>query len=260
MAVYKNILFIIGSVLLGCESKFVDTITKCSIKDSDCHKQVVQGVLKNLGKGIPEKNIPPIDPMKITNVSVDVLGVGNLTLVDGVVLGITDCKVAKFETSIEDEHAAMDLICDITIKGQVSVFSDHEIVKNLLGMEKVDTQGYGKAKMEKVKIHIDYFFNIEERDGKTFIHCKFNNTIYSYDVEKMTFDAKGFEINGVDMSSSFKNILNQFWKVAMSVVGKTFMDKAMVFVYDYTHKFFDFTPTDEYLSDTDLMKYVKKSF
>lgn len=56
-----------------------------------------QKMLHDIGEaGIPEFDLVPIDPMKITNVSVNVLDAVTLTIQDGVIKGFKTCEVKKY--------------------------------------------------------------------------------------------------------------------------------------------------------------------
>lgn len=75
----------------------VDSLTKCSIKDNQCVINSFEKVLHVIGEtGIPEFDLVPIDPMKITNVSVNVLDAVTLTIQDGVIKGFKTCEVKKY--------------------------------------------------------------------------------------------------------------------------------------------------------------------
>lgn len=54
-------------------------------------------MIKDIGKnGMPDLNIPPVDPIRLKNVTVSVLDILNITMVDGVAKGIKDCIFEKF--------------------------------------------------------------------------------------------------------------------------------------------------------------------
>lgn len=60
-------------------------------------RDLYESVLRDIGKhGIPELDIPPVDPIHLTNVTVSVLNMANITMVDGVAKGIKDCIFEKF--------------------------------------------------------------------------------------------------------------------------------------------------------------------
>lgn len=46
--------------------------------------------------GIPELNILPLDPMKLKNVTITIMDSLELTLTEGTIKGLQNCKVDKF--------------------------------------------------------------------------------------------------------------------------------------------------------------------
>lgn len=64
------------------------------MNDSECHRELLQVILGDIGKtGIKELGIPPIDPVELKNVSISIADLIDITLVDGVGLGVKDCKI-----------------------------------------------------------------------------------------------------------------------------------------------------------------------
>ncbi|KAH9630123.1 hypothetical protein HF086_004829 [Spodoptera exigua] len=90
-------LFLVFMAFVLCESGFVEQLPKCKLNDDNCKKGLIQTVLKILAKtGLPEKGIPKLDPLSVSNESFKIADVIDLTLVDGVVKGIKDCTVNRF--------------------------------------------------------------------------------------------------------------------------------------------------------------------
>lgn len=83
----------------NCFNKFPDdNIQKCSIKDSECLKHVTETLKYNLSdNGVPEWGIPPLDPMPIINKTVSVIGMMDITMVEGFAEGMKACKLETFE-------------------------------------------------------------------------------------------------------------------------------------------------------------------
>lgn len=75
----------------------MDTLKKCGKNDGECHREMIQNVLKEASKpGISELNIPPFDPVVLKDVSIPILNVVDLELADGVVRGMRNCVVNSF--------------------------------------------------------------------------------------------------------------------------------------------------------------------
>lgn len=76
----------------------VDTLPKCALKDQDCLKNLYETIVKDIGsKGVPELGIPPVDPIELRNVTVSVLGLMNITLVEGTAIGASGCVFDIFK-------------------------------------------------------------------------------------------------------------------------------------------------------------------
>ena len=54
-------------------------------------------MIKNVGKsGVPEFDIPPLDPMEMKNVSLNILDAVILTVTEGKIKGISDCVLNEY--------------------------------------------------------------------------------------------------------------------------------------------------------------------
>lgn len=81
------------------QNKFVpvENLPKCHLNDDECLRDLYETVIRDIGKhGIPDLNIPPVDPIRLTNVTVSVLNIMNITMIEGVAKGIKDCLFEKF--------------------------------------------------------------------------------------------------------------------------------------------------------------------
>ncbi|XP_035450675.1 uncharacterized protein LOC118276456 [Spodoptera frugiperda] len=218
----KKSLFLAFTAFVLCESGFVEQLPKCKLSDNECKRGLIESALRILAKtGLPEKGIPKIDPFSIHNVSLSIPDVIDLTLVDGRVKGIKDCAMNKFTASIEDEHASLEMTCDITIKGQYKVFSDSPFIKTFSGGETVNGEGNGKVKIDKIFLRFDFDYFFQNRDGQVYIKCKNDKLKYNYDVKgKMVFYADNLFIGGKESSKSVMDVMNQNWKFLMTTFGK----------------------------------------
>lgn len=76
----------------------MDTLTKCPISDGECHKKLFQKVIVDISStGVPELDIPPVDPIELKNISVKILDVLDITLIDGYAKGVKNCIIDRFE-------------------------------------------------------------------------------------------------------------------------------------------------------------------
>ncbi|XP_049872268.1 uncharacterized protein LOC126371102 [Pectinophora gossypiella] len=257
---FRNFSFLVFvAAFLICESAFVDELQKkrCSVKDNACQKKLYTESLQTVAKtGLPENGIPPFDPYVIKNISVSVLGLVNITMIDGVAKGLKNCYFGRINTTIENYHSLMEIICDVTIKGNYKVLANGPLVENLLGGSTVHGEGFGKVKIEKFRVTFDFDIFLREANDEIYIDCKYEDTHYKYEFGKITFAANNLYIANQEVSNQIVNLLNQNWNFIITTFGKPFVDTAMDIVYELTHKFFDVTPTRYYLLE-DLRPYLK---
>lgn len=90
---YQCLVFytLISTLIIG------KALQKCSIKDNVCLKDMTERVMQYVGEfGIPEMKIPPYDPYQMKDQTVSVVGLMDVTMVDGVVEGMKDCTLESF--------------------------------------------------------------------------------------------------------------------------------------------------------------------
>lgn len=84
--------------LMGFIFISVDNIPKCGAKDTDCHRQSFQYVIREGSKtGIPEANIAPFDPLELKQeLNIPIRDIVQLHFGDGVVKGLSKCVINDF--------------------------------------------------------------------------------------------------------------------------------------------------------------------
>ncbi|CAG5028599.1 unnamed protein product [Parnassius apollo] len=254
------------AVILACtiifdwsNSAFIDTLPKCSIKDNECQRQLFQDTLQKIGKsGIPDLNVPPIDPIHLENVSVSVLNLVNITLLDGEATGIKDCTFKKFIADIDKEIGRQEILCDITIKGHYLLDAASPLIESVLGGSSIHGEGNGKIAIKKLLIEFVFPFYAQRRDdGEIYITCDYKEIKNSFDVlGKVTFSADKIYLGKEDVSEFVVGYMNENWKFLMKSFGQIFIDKAADYYFKFAGNFFDLVPAKYYISD-DLTPYLK---
>lgn len=75
----------------------VDTLSQCSIKDTECLKGAYQHMMNTLGGiGDKELGIPPLDPMKINDISLNIVKDLTITIGEGTIKGMKNCVFNSF--------------------------------------------------------------------------------------------------------------------------------------------------------------------
>ncbi|XP_039754828.1 uncharacterized protein LOC120629836 [Pararge aegeria] len=257
MFVFNTVL--VASVLLfKCDAGIVDTLQKCSIKNDECMSASFQKSVREIGSdGIPELDIPPIDPMHIQNASVVILGGITVTITEGVVKGISKCQIKKLHIDLDKQVGTQEVLCDLTIKGHVTIGGSSPTIKGLLGTSSIDGNGKGKVKLDKLYLNFDFpIYPIKKEDGNTYFKVFYENVDYKYDIEKATFAAEKILIGKDDITQLVVPYLNTNFKTLMKNIGKNLMDKAMEYFHDFSKKYFEGIPTKNYITE-DLSDYVK---
>lgn len=71
---------------------------KCDFTDDECLKSLYFGIIEEAtDNGIPELGVPKLDPYVLKNERVSVLGMINITVIDGTVNGFKKCALNKFQ-------------------------------------------------------------------------------------------------------------------------------------------------------------------
>ncbi|KAJ0183217.1 hypothetical protein K1T71_001193 [Dendrolimus kikuchii] len=255
--IYKILLLFISTIFVFSETAFVDNLPKCKLADNECMRDLYQSIVRDIGKtGIADLNIPPIDPMKLKNVSVLVANLLNITLVDGVVKGIKDCVFDKFTINITAERGSQENICDVTIKGHYNVISTSPFIQSILGGNTIHGDGNGLVKIEKLHLTFDFPFYAQKRDdGAIYIKCLYKDINYEYNIKGKThFAADNLYFGDQELSEPILAFLNENEKLIMSSFGEPFMKKAIEFYFQFASYFFDNVPAKYFLID-DLTPY-----
>ncbi|XP_022114171.1 uncharacterized protein LOC110992597 [Pieris rapae] len=255
----KNYCFVFLSAYLAfSDAAFVDTLMKCQPEDWDCLKKVIKGVLEGIADtGIPEYDIPPIDPLKLTNLKLNFLDMAELTIKEGVVKGLKSCEITDAKLHMDKGTGLLKLVCDITAKGKYEVTGSGPALKDLFGPGALKGNGNAKLKIEKMLITYKMKFDVVKRDGKIYLTCEKDLAKYDFDLQgpsHLTLDH--LYIGDVDSSKLIMDYYNQNYKTVWETFGKSTLVSATDIAYEMLYKFFGNVEAEKYLAG-DLSKYVK---
>ncbi|CAG4930272.1 unnamed protein product [Colias eurytheme] len=256
---YQNIFVLACLGLALSEAAFVDTLHKCDYKDRECLKKDIQTTLLGISdSGIPEYDIPPIDPLHIENIKLNLLNVIDLTILEGTVKGIKNCEVNDLKLNMEKGHFTMKVTCDISAKGKYDITGSSPALKELVGGSSVRGSGNAKIKIEKVSMKFDYTFEVVRRpDGEVYIECKKDLAKYDFDLlggSKLQLEK--LYVGDVESSQLLTTYYNENAKTLWKTFGRTVMDSVADIAYQFIHNFFGRVPTKYYLSG-DLTPFIK---
>ncbi|CAH0587019.1 unnamed protein product [Chrysodeixis includens] len=255
----KIILFF-GTVFALCNSSAVykNLNKKCGIDDGDCQRVLYGGILREvLENGIPEYNIPKMDPYEVKDLELSIFGMIKVTMLDGTIAGFKTCKSNTFTTDIKTARTNIELVCEgFTYEGNYKAESTPTLLA-LLGGVNVHANGKAKVVVEKLKLNLDFPFVVNKlADCEPHIRLMPEDAITSYEVlGKLSIDADGMFIGEQDVSTVAVKIFNENWKVITKMLGPHVLDGGLKVFYTEVTKFFDAVPTKELICD-DLTPYV----
>ncbi|XP_045449675.1 uncharacterized protein LOC123658282 [Melitaea cinxia] len=138
----KWICFVVCALLSLCDSAYVDTINKCSFKDDECFTKTVQKILIDVGtNGIKELNMPAVDRLDLTGLSVSIFGMFNINVIEGYITGVKDCVINHAHNDFDARETQLDLVCDVTINSKNKFDNLSPAAQKLFGAE--DVSGIG---------------------------------------------------------------------------------------------------------------------
>ncbi|KAF9816394.1 hypothetical protein SFRURICE_000300, partial [Spodoptera frugiperda] len=209
----------------------LDNLPKCHLNDDECLRDLYETVIRDIGKhGIPDLNIPPVDPIRLTNVTV---------------------------INITSEIGHQENTCDLTIKGHYKIDTTSSLAEcHVHSWRNVSTWRWEWE--NKVHLKFDFPFYAQRRDdGEIYIKCIYDLIKYDYEFGgKVTFFADNLYVGEQEISASIIPMLNENWRFVMSGFGQPFVDKAMEFYFRFAGYFFDNIPARHYIID-DLSPYAK---
>nr|UXX34496.1 Juvenile hormone-binding protein 6 [Mythimna separata] len=243
-----------------CNSSFIEDLPKCHLEDFDCLKDVYQTMIRKMGKeGLKEFNIPPLDPMKLTNVNVNVHNLVNVTMVDGIVKGIRDCVFDAFSIDIKEGRGHQENTCDLVIKGHYTAEASSDLIAALLGGSSIHGDGHAKVTVGQVHVKFDFPFYAQKRDdGEIYIKCNYDLVKYDYDIGgPFVIKADNLYLGDKESSKIITDMMNQNWRIMMTGFGQPFMKKAIQeYYFKFTGNFFDNVPARYFIIE-DLTPYAR---
>ncbi|CAK1555373.1 unnamed protein product [Leptosia nina] len=254
-----KVTFTADKVFIGNDN-VVDTLHKCQHNDWNCLKKVLKDVFVGISStGIPEYDIPPIDPLHLSNVKLNLLNMAELTIRDGHVKGLKDCDVSEVKLRLEKGSGIIKLLCDITAKGKYDVTASSPALKDLFGGGVLKGNGNAKVKIEKLLITFGFKFDVAKHsDGEIYIDCHKDLATFDFDLlGSSTLFLDNLFIGDVDSSKVITDYYNQNSRTIWKTFGKSLLVSATDIAYDLIHRFFGRVKATNYLSG-DLTQFIEK--
>ncbi|GBP52311.1 hypothetical protein EVAR_38457_1 [Eumeta japonica] len=138
---------------VDCQSTLLKVLKPCAASDGECLKILWHDAVQTLAdNGDKELDISPLDPMVLQNITVNIPGLIELTLIDGTAVGLKSCKFDDVKTDLSKGamNVTISLHCTLTIGVHYKVSAQSSIIPGLAANELLKADGQGKIKMSNV--------------------------------------------------------------------------------------------------------------
>ncbi|XP_004932672.1 circadian clock-controlled protein daywake [Bombyx mori] len=217
-----------------------DYIHPCNDTSSECLVKATQDAVPHFVRGIPELDIPTLDPFVIEELSIPLSGV-KVTFLQGKVSGFKNCIVDNVISELDKRHFVLQFHTNLTIKGQYTA------VGRLL-LFPINGEGDATIKLTNLRMKVD--INTKYIKGKNGLHhFGLRNYKYTFDYgDRVSFDLQNIFKESKQLSDTVLNFLNENWKTVAEEFGKPIVDYAVELAINTIKKFFLAVPYEELIN------------
>ncbi|CAK1593727.1 unnamed protein product [Parnassius mnemosyne] len=210
-----------------------DFIHPCDDLNDECLTKAVLDAIPGVVKGIPEAEIPPLDPLYLDrNITMDLPGNVKMTFHNGKLTGLSTCIPNKVSSIRETRTFVFDIRCNFTIRGHYS------IVGRIL-LFNLDTDGHAKIKIWNQHIHLEVLEKVVMND-KGEGHYKINSYKYNADYgTDLKMNLTNLFRGSPEISANVLNVLNSNSQLVAQEFGGPILNYAIDYAMNVTQRFFD---------------------
>ncbi|XP_045769099.1 circadian clock-controlled protein daywake-like [Maniola jurtina] len=236
-AAFSILCFVLGFCSLGYGKLAPDYIHPCNATTSECLIKATQDAIPEFVKGIPNLNVPSLDPFVIEKLAIPLNGL-KVTFYKGKVSGFRKCIVDNVISELEKRHFVLEFHCNLTIKGQ------YDAIGRIL-LFPINGEGDAKVKLTNLRMKVDINTKyVKDKQGIDYFAIK--NYKYSFDYgDRVQFDLQNLFKESKELSETVLKFLNDNWKTVAEEFGKPIVDYAVDLAIRTIEKFFDKVPYDE---------------
>ncbi|CAH2054743.1 unnamed protein product, partial [Iphiclides podalirius] len=209
-----------------------DFIHPCDDLNDECFTKATLDAIPGVVRGIPEADIPPLDPLHLDrNITMDLPGNVKMTFHNGKLLGLSTCVPNKVSSQREKRTFVFDIQCNFTIKGHYS------IVGRIL-LFNLNTEGNAKIKIWNQRIHLEVLEKVV-RNNKGEGHYKINSYKYKADYgTDLKLNLTNLFRGSPEISANILNVLNSNSQLVAQEFGGPILDYAIDYAMNVTQRFF----------------------
>ncbi|XP_063529604.1 uncharacterized protein LOC134740878 [Cydia strobilella] len=223
-------------VCLQCSLQLIplpDFIHPCSELSDECFTQATLDAIPGLVKGIPEANIPSLDPLYLDkNISMNLPGNVKMTFHNGRLIGLSTCVPLKVSSRRETRKFIFDIRCNFTIKG-------HYSLQGRILLFNLDTDGNAKIKIWNQRIRLEVLEKVvmDKTTGEG--HYKINSYKYKADYgTDLKLNLTNLFRGSAEISANILQVLNQNSQLVAQEFGAPILEYAIDYAMNVTQRFF----------------------
>ncbi|KAL3271593.1 hypothetical protein HHI36_022068 [Cryptolaemus montrouzieri] len=206
MKVLLNLSLICSIFLCSSTSKLPKDLQQCSQTDIACLKSAIQDALPKLKDGIPDLGVPPLDPLRISKMTIGsgkiVQLVQNYENVD--ITGLSEATVNDLSFDLDKGKLVMSLSAPLivvkgvyTVKGKILV---------------LDVYGTGDCSIKLHKLTGTFSMDLETYSKNNEMHIKGTNAKFVFDTEHGEYNFENLFDGNKQLGDNINAVLNDNWR------------------------------------------------
>ncbi|XP_050348873.1 protein takeout-like [Nymphalis io] len=212
----------------------------CDISEQACVNKISNILLPHIFNGIPDLEVPSIDPLHIDKIIGDI-SILKYMFFNSTLIGFSNCKVVNLRLDKEFTKLSYDLICPhFTMSGKYDV-SGRLIV--------LPVEGNGDYNLDAGKYNISVESDLKTFKGKNEkIHALIKNFKLKCEaLEPIRFDFKNMFNGQKDLSDIVHKFANENWREVVNLMQDPVFYAVMKRAVTNMNKFFKQVPLEKIL-------------
>ncbi|XP_053604983.1 circadian clock-controlled protein daywake-like [Plodia interpunctella] len=226
--------------------KLPEYIKSCSRNDPNlnaCALSSAKESIRRFSLGDPDRNLPPLDPLYVQEMTVFIPRKNGLKLVfsDNYFHGLADMDLLDLRFDLKKKIIAADALVNMDVNNNYDLSGRIMILP-------VKSNGGASIKLKNTTIHIRFWYeHVEAEDGK--IHWKIYKHDIKYDVEKAVFRLENL-LSEMGVGDQINIMINDLWREIVADVGPSICNSLSEAVVKNLAVLLDQVPYDDLMPDS----------
>ncbi|XP_063823320.1 circadian clock-controlled protein daywake-like [Ostrinia nubilalis] len=225
-------------IAFGDDKVFIPPyIQRCDIDEAnltDCVREQIVNSLPHFTKGVPELNVPSLDPVKLDDIKIDGNGL-LLKFTEAAMHGLSNAELTDLKLNLGelDEEFSLSFKCNFSLTAQ------YEVDGRILILP-IKGKGDAFVYAQGVQVRIDSkLIHVKNSKGE---HFKLVTPMYKYDIERTTFDLKNLFNGNKQLAETTLKFANENWRQLMDELAPPAIKQIVITCVKAMNKFFANVP------------------